>query len=55
MADNNSTTERVEASEGEQLQNDLVLRLERKISPLEEEVAHMCDLAMLSISLGTQF
>ena len=55
MVDDNNTTERVEASQGGQLQNDLVLRLERKISQLEEEVAHMRDLAKLSISLGTQF
>ena len=55
MVDDNSTTERVEASEGGQLQNDLVLRLECKILHLEEEVAHMRDLTKLSISLGTQF
>ena len=55
MVDDNSTYERVEASEGGQLQNNLVLRLERKILQFEEEVAHMRDLAKLSISLGTQF
>ena len=55
MVDDNSTNERVEASEGGQLQNSLVLRLECKISQLEEEVAHMRDLAKLSISFGTQF
>ena len=55
MVDDNNTNERVEASEGGQLQNNLVLRLERKISQLEEEVAHMRDLTKLSISLGTQF
>ncbi|XP_010314424.2 uncharacterized protein [Solanum lycopersicum] len=55
MVDDNSTTKRVEASEGGQLQNDLVLRLECKILHLEEEVAHMRDLAKLSISPGTQF
>ena len=53
MVDDNNTNERVEASEGGQLQNNLVLRLERKISQLEEEVAHMRDLTKLSISLGT--
>ena len=53
MVDDNSTTERVEASEGGQLQNNFFLRLERKISQLEEEVDHMRDLAKLSISLGT--
>ena len=51
MVDDNSTNERVEASEEEQLQNDLVLRLERKILELEEEVAHMRDLAKLSTLL----
>ena len=55
MVDDTNTNERVEASEGGQLQNNLVLRLERKISQLEEEVAHMRDLAKLSISFGTQF
>ena len=55
MVDDNSTTERVEASEGGQLHSNLILRLERKISQLEEEVASMRDLAKLSISLGTQF
>ena len=55
MVDDNSTTERVEASEGGQLHSNLILRLERKISQLEEEVANMRDLAKLSISLGTQF
>ena len=55
MVDDNSTTERVEASEGGQLHSNLILRLERKISQLEEEVANMRDLAKLSISLETQF
>ena len=55
MVDDKDTNEKVEASEGGQLQNDLVLRLERKISQLEEEVAYMRDLTKLSISLGTQF
>ena len=55
MVDDNNTNERVEASEGGQLQNDFVLRLERKTLELEEEVAHMRDLVKLSISLGTQF
>ena len=54
MVDNISTNERVEASKGGQLQNNLVLRLERNISQLEQEVAHMRDLSKLSISLGTQ-
>ena len=47
MVDDKDTNEKVEASEGGQLQNDLVLRLERKILQLEEEVAHMRDLAKL--------
>ena len=55
MVDDNNTNERVEASEGGQLHSNLILRLERKISQLEEEVANMRDLAKLSISLGTQF
>ncbi|KAK4733566.1 hypothetical protein R3W88_007827 [Solanum pinnatisectum] len=55
MVDNNSSNERGENSEGEQLPTDLVFRLERKIAELEEEVAHMRDLAKLSISLGTHF
>ncbi|KAK4726441.1 hypothetical protein R3W88_031358 [Solanum pinnatisectum] len=55
MVDNNSRNERRENFEGGQLPNDLVLRLERKISELEEEVAHMRDSAKLSISLGTHF
>ena len=55
MVDDNSTNERVEAFEGGQHQNNLVLRLECKISELEEEVAHMRDLAKLSISLGPNF
>ena len=46
MVDDNSTNEKVEVSEAGQLQNHLVLRLERKISQLEEEVAHMRDLAV---------
>ncbi|XP_049385795.1 uncharacterized protein LOC125849877 [Solanum stenotomum] len=49
MVYNNNNNERVETSEGEQLPSDLVLRLERKILDLEEEVAHMRDLAKLSI------
>ncbi|KAH0650187.1 hypothetical protein KY284_030099 [Solanum tuberosum] len=55
MVDNNNSNERVETSEGGQLPSGLVLTLERKILDLEEEVAHMRDLAKLSISLGTQF
>ena len=55
MVDDKDTNEKVEASEGGQLQNDLVLRLARKILELKEEVAHMRDLAKLSISLATQF
>ncbi|KAK4726429.1 hypothetical protein R3W88_031346 [Solanum pinnatisectum] len=55
MVDNNSSNERGENSEGEQIPTDLVFRLERKIAELEEEVAHMRDLAKLSISLGTHF
>ena len=53
MVDDNRTTERVEASEGGQPHSNLILRLERKISQLKEEVASMRDLAKLSISLGT--
>ena len=45
MVDDNNTNERVEASEGGQLPSDLVLRLECKILELEEEVAHIRDLA----------
>ncbi|KAK4721392.1 hypothetical protein R3W88_011625 [Solanum pinnatisectum] len=55
MVDNNNINERGENSEGEQLPTDLIFRLERKIAELEEEVAHMRDLAKLSISLGTHF
>ncbi|KAK4727144.1 hypothetical protein R3W88_032061 [Solanum pinnatisectum] len=55
MVDNNNINEKVENSEGGQFSDDLVLRLECKISELEEEVAQIRDLAKLSISLETHF
>lgn len=53
MVDNNNTNERAETYEEGKIPSDLVLRLERKILELEEEVVHMCDLVKLSISLDT--
>lgn len=55
MVDISDNNERIDTSEGEHNSINLVSRLEKNILDLEEEMASMCDLARLSLSLNTPF